>query len=712
MRELKDLQAEREYTKRVQQLLLSVIEQSAKISDDYSEAIQMIVTDAWDELRMKPTALSPTDLEQLATEVDRFAIRKSFSESMVQRYRRMLMNPFFARVDFAEAGEQAERIVIGLYSLKDKDGEILVHDWRAPVCSLYYDSMPGECSYNSPSGVIHGNMSLKRQYRMENGRLLFYVDTSESIDDSILLDILSGATSRHMRQIVSTIQAEQSAAIRHEKGRVLGVVGGAGSGKTSVAMHRAAYLMYRQRDLLDAKRLQIISPGSVFGEYVSKVLPELGEDNIRSRTMWQIVEDILGKKVEKPISQVEKLLTGEGDLRYKSVQYKCGKKFLERLEEFAESFSAFGPDFGNVRLDGQLLIRREELRKMYKNEFTLLSPAQRLERVKTTLDTRMSSWEESMYVQYEQQFENRYSGRDLKFVCKMAVSQRLQPVKHQLRDMLDVKSGTLMRMVLKDAKKDLQIAFHENEEAGITWWEDAVAEAYLMLRLGFVPPEKGIYHLLVDECQDYSETALALLRLYYPNARFTLLGDPMQRTCPGMPPCQPENWGECLGEKDAVVLRLSRCYRSSLPIARLCNAILPGGNHLDAFGREGDSPEILPFSVETVQKKLAELREAGHKSIAVITRTHAQAQQLAPRLENVFRLDGGDEDLNYEENDTVVGSFQLMKGLEFDAVIVVWPDCELSDEERRRIYTACSRALHRVELLADPALISALGIVV
>ena len=199
-----ELRAEQEYTARVQQLLLAVIEQSTSISGSHAEAVRMIVADAWEELRMKPTALSPQDLEQLSAEVDRYLVRKSFTDDLAQRYRRMLMSPFFARVDFIEEGEETvEKIVIGLYSLRDENGEMLVHDWRAPVCSLYYDSMPGPCRYDSPSGEICGQMTLKRQYRIEDGRLKYYVDTQLSIDDGMLLDLLSQATTRHMRQVVS-----------------------------------------------------------------------------------------------------------------------------------------------------------------------------------------------------------------------------------------------------------------------------------------------------------------------------------------------------------------------------------------------------------------------------------------------------------------------------------------------------------------------------
>jgi len=707
-----ELQAERAYTERVKQLLWDVIEQSQEISGNHSESIRMIIADAWEELRLRPTAISPEEMMQLATEVDRFVARKQFIEETARRARRMLPRPFFGRIDFVEKGsETLEKIVIGLHTLADEKGELVVHDWRAPVCSLYYDAEPGEVSYTSPSGEISGRMPLKRQYRMEDGQLRYYVDTSLNIDDSVLLDILSGATSRHMRQIVSTIQAEQNAAIRCDAAKVVSVVGSAGSGKTSVAMHRAAFLMYRQRDLLDASRIQIIAPSTAFSEYVSSVLPELGEDNIRARTLHEMVEEITGKKVERPIQQLGRLLDAEGNLRARSVSWKSSPEFMHLLRRSADRFAASGPECADVYLDDQLLLRKDELQKMYRSEFSLLTPAQRLIRMRATLDTRIASWEEKLSKQYEAGFAGKYNGKELRFVVKMAVSQRLQPVRAQLRDMLEVQGDTIFRQALKDAPKALRDAYDENRAAGLTWWEDAVAEAYLMVRLGFAQPDKSIYHLLVDEAQDYSETALALMHAYLPRAHVTLLGDPMQRTCPGMPPCRPENWGDCFGVPDAPVFQLTRCYRSTLPIARLCNALLPGGERLNPFGREGEMPLVAQYSEKLLKETLEKFRAEGHQSIAVITRTQAQADSLSAKLENVYRLDGGEADLNYESQDNVVACYHLTKGLEFDAVIVVWPEAELDDGERRRLYTACSRALHEVALLGGGKLIKDLGIV-
>ena len=712
MEELKDFRQEQEYTARVQQLMLAIIEQADRISGSHLESIQAIIADAWEELRVRPTQLSVQDLEQLSVEVDRFAARREFTKGLAERYRRMLMNPFFARVDFVEQGEtEIEKIVIGLYSLEDEKGNLLVHDWRAPVCSLYYDSMPGEVSYDSPSGRILGRMTLKRQYRMENGQLKYYVDTQLSIDDDMLLDILSGASSHHMRQIVATIQAEQNAAIRHDDAPVVCVVGGAGSGKTSVAMHRAAFLMYRRRDLLDASKIQIISPSTAFSEYVSKVLPELGEENIRARTMREIVEKVLERKVEPLVRQMENCLPENQEMRNKSVAYKTGVEFLRKLKATAESFATFGPNFGSVRMDDQILIRREELRRMYKNEFSLLTPAQRIERMKTTLESRLSSWEEKLIRQYEQSFSGKYSGKELTFVSKMAAAQRLQSVRSQLRGYTNVTGWNLLQEALRDAPRELRNLFFENRDANLLWWEDAAAQAYLLVKLGFVQPDKTVYHLLVDEAQDYSETELALLHAYFPNARVTLLGDPMQRTCPGLGACVPENWGECFDAKDAPLFKLTRCYRSTLPITRLCNALLPGNeDRLNPFAREGETPLVAQYSEQLLKDTLKRMRDAGYASIAVITRDQSQADSLSAKLENVYRLDGGEADLNYESTDNVVGCYHQVKGMEFDAVIVVWPDVELDDGERRRLYTACSRALHSVALLGGGKLIKELNI--
>ena len=231
----------------------------------------------------------------------------------------------------------------------------------------------------------------------------------------------------------------------------------------------------------------------------------------------------------------------------------------------------------------------------------------------------------------------------------------------------------------------------------MTWWEDAVAEAYLAVRLGFAAPDKMIYHLLVDEAQDYSDVALRLLSTCFPKADATLLGDPNQRTLPGLPECHPERWGELMGHDDAPLVHLSRGYRSSLEMSEFCNALLPEGSSLpQAFGRHGDAPSVQSYDIAALQDTLDAWLERGRVRIAVITRTQSDAAMLSVALKKCALLTGDVDEL--EDTGIIVGSLNLMKGLEFDAVAVVWPSTERTDDEKRRLYTACSRALHELAL--------------
>ncbi len=692
-----ELEQEREYTARVQQLLYAVIKVSRGNAEFQDDSIRMMLTDAWEELRMKPTALSQQDLDQLNAEINRFVARRTFSENRASQYEKMLKNPFFARIDFKEEGEeQLEKIVIGLYSLKDAQKNILVHDWRAPICSLYYDSMPGKASYSCPGGVIAGELTLKRQYVMENGRLKYFVNTEYSIDDSMLLDILSGATGGHMRQIVATIQSEQNAAIRHERDRVLSVTGCAGSGKTSVAMHRAAYLMYRHRNLLSAECIAVLAPTHAFSEYISCVLPELGEENVQAMTLHDLLTKILSRTVETPLRQYEALLETHSGLRRASVSWKAGEEYLPALNDAIENFRKKGPAFETIRLGKSTLITKAELEKTYRSDSARLSPAQRLSRIAAALNDRLDPWEKSLSKQYEELLFDKYRDKELAAATKIAVRQRLQPVRAQIKKVTSPDLLYLYADALRAAPEEIARAARENAEAGLIWWEDAPAIALLAIRLGFVKPDNTLRHLLVDEAQDYSDAVLHLLPLYFSKAEFTLLGDPNQRTLPAMPACDPRTWGEAMGCKDAPIVHLSRGYRSSLEIADFCNSLLPdNAEKSESFGRHGALPVLSDYSPDALTSQLEKWQKQGFGRIAVITQSQSEAIELSVLLKKAALLTGDINEL--EEEGIILGGLNLMKGLEFDAVAVVWNKEETPcDDERRRLYTACSRALHEL----------------
>ncbi len=687
---------EQEYTSMVQQLLYSVI-QSAKGSADFqNETIHMILSDAWEELRVKPTALSQQDLEQLAAEIGRYEARRNFSQMRATQYERMLLNPFFARIDFKEDGSsEKEKIVIGLYSLKDANHHLVVHDWRAPICSLYYDTLPGRASYDCPGGTIQGILSLKRQYSMENGRLKYYVDTDYSIDDAMLLDILSGATSSHMRQIVATIQSEQNAAIRHDNARVLSVTGGAGSGKTSVAMHRAAYLMYRYRELLNSECIAVVSPSHAFSEYISQVLPALGEKNTRTLTVHEILSKIIGRKIETPMHQYETLLSPIPEVRHKSVAFKAGPEFLRRIEDFTDRFREHGPHFATLAMGENTLISRSEMEYMYREEFKILNPAQRLNRIQLIVEGRLNEWEKSLYPQYEKQFISSYRDKDLAFATRMAIAQRLRPIRTEAKAMFTLNPLELYAQAMRGAPADLRLAAAENAKAGLIWWEDAAAIGYIMVRLGFAKPDSGIRHLLIDEAQDYPHIFLRFLSSCYPSAHSTILGDPNQRTLSSLPDCDPAAWGELMGSKDAPLVQLSCGYRSTQQIGDYCNLFLPPqAARTSPYGRAGRAVEEKEYSLDGLKAQLEDWRKRGYGRMAVITRSQASAQEIQKALPRSFLLTGDVDEL--EDEGIIIGGLQMMKGLEFDAVAVVWPKLELDDTEKRKLYTACSRALHEL----------------
>lgn len=702
MTNLPDLHMEQEYTAHVQQLLWAVIHESQRFSQGHMNDIYMLLADAWDELRLKPTNISTQEMETLRLEVNRYLSRKSLTDDQVRRSKQMLLKPFFARVDFHEDGEPAsEKIVIGLYSLKDEKGDILVHDWRAPISGLYYDALPGRCGYVCPEGEISGEMTLKRQYRMEDGKLQYYVDTTFSIDDTLLLDILSRNVSGQMHGIVNTIQQEQNRAIRFEDAKLVSIVGSAGSGKTSVAMHRAAYLMYRRRETLHADRVMILSPSPVFSEYISTVLPELGEENTRTGTLHSIIESILGRKVEHPLTQVGQLLD-DLPVRRASVSWKYSEEFLQKALDAIRYCADHGPHFKDITLNGAVLIPAAELTRMYEEELRALTPAQRLQRMALRLNSMADSYSRTLHRRYEEQYSKEYSGNKLQFMVNMAVAQYLQPLRAEIRRITQASPETILADLLTDAPDELRTAYVENCEFQINWWEDAIFQALFSVSLGFAQPDRRMRHLLIDEAQDYPEAVLTLLRRYFPRAEVTVLGDPKQRTCPGMPPCDPAKWGAAMDAPDAPVLHLNRSYRSTLEINEFANA-LTGDTVSDSFGRHGAAPEFISADPAAISAAVQAMRDDGLNTIAILTRTPKMAQQLSRKLKDIYLLDS-DDNHAYEVGDTVLCCYHMAKGMEFDGVIVIWPDAELTDGERRRLYTASTRALHQLKLAADPAL--------
>ncbi|MBO9597463.1 MAG: UvrD-helicase domain-containing protein [Cohnella sp.] len=287
--------------------------------------------------------------------------------------KRLLPSPYFGRFDFIEDGlGLSEQIYIGVASFVDSDGlSFLIYDWRTPVASLYYDYSPGAAAYDTPGGRVTGTMELKRQYQIRDGQLRNVIDTSLTIGDELLQQALGQGADAQMKSIVATIQKEQNAIIREDSSRMLIVQGAAGSGKTSAALQRVAYLLYKHRDKLKADQIVLFSPNPMFNSYVSTVLPELGEENMQQATFQEYLEQGIGSglRIEDPFDQIEYVLTEQATPEYrarlKGIEYKASAKYLETLRRYSEWLEREGMKFHGIRFRDRDLITAEQMKARF-----------------------------------------------------------------------------------------------------------------------------------------------------------------------------------------------------------------------------------------------------------------------------------------------------------------------------------------------------------
>ncbi len=302
--------------------------------------------------------------------------RERSHRRLVQQWKnmnRLLPSPYFGRVDFLEDGQGiTEQVYIGVSSFVDTDGlSFLVYDWRTPIASLYYDYPPGPAAYETPGGQITGTMNLKRQYQIRDGHLQHMFDSSLTIGDELLQQVLGGGADAQMKSIVATIQKEQNAIIRNDKSKMLIVQGAAGSGKTSAALQRVAYLLYKHRERLTADQIVLFSPNPMFNSYVSTVLPELGEENMQQTTFQEYLEYWLGStfRLEDPFDQIEYALTRHQAQGYKArmngIQYKASEAYLQALRGYSVWLEREGMRFVSIRFRDRVLISGEQIKTKF-----------------------------------------------------------------------------------------------------------------------------------------------------------------------------------------------------------------------------------------------------------------------------------------------------------------------------------------------------------
>ena len=608
----------------------------------------------------------------------------ALGESVINKHKRLtkiLAIPYFGRIDFLEKKENSKvmPIYIGIHTFYDPESRAtLIHDWRAPVSSMFYDHELGEAGYRSPSGEIKGVISLKRQYRIRGGKMEFMIESALTVHDDILQKELSSNADDKMKNIVATIQREQNRIIRNEDIRTLIIQGVAGSGKTSIALHRIAYLLYTFRDSISSKDILIISPNKVFSDYISNVLPELGEETVPETSMEQILSGVLEHKYKYQtyFGLVNELLEKPSSSLINRIAYKASFGFISELDKFILHIENTYFKAADVKLTKYITIPAPFIEEQYLrfNRYP----------IRRRFDAMADYMLDMLKIQYA--FTVTTAGRNL--------------LKKEIRLMF---AGNNDIQVYKDFFKWTNNPGMFKMRKGHTLeYSDLAPLAYLHLALeGSGNQPFRVKHLLIDEMQDYSPIQYKVIQKLFP-CRKTVLGDAGQSVNP---------YGSSTAETiqksltASEIMKLCKSYRSTFEITDFAQKIHPNAE-LEPVARHGEKPQILQFGsaveeLSGIMGLISTYRKSGYKSLGIICKTEQQARKMADMLKSYAN------DISFLSSQSsafvqgiVITSAHMAKGLEFDEVIIPQTDERnyRSEIDKSMLYVAVTRAMHRLTL--------------
>lgn len=657
---------------------------------------------------------------------------------------RLKYSPYFGRIDFLEKSEnQADSIYIGIASLMDKgDEQFLIYDWRAPISSLYYDFPPGPAQYNTPSGMIHGEMSLKRQFIIKNSVITGMFDSGVTIRDEMLQAVLGNNADTQMKSIVATIQKEQNDIIRNERSQVVVVQGVAGSGKTSVAMQRVAYLLYRYRNSIAPENMILFSPNPLFNSYVSTVLPELGEENMQQSTFQEYLDQRLSKEftLEDPFDQIEYILTAEHDPHYqtrmRSIRYKSSLDFKYMIERYAEGLAQQGMIFKSIIFRKKIIVSKEQIAEYFYDIdqsysipnriqmvkewlFKILKKAAKLEQKKKWVEEEVQFLDKDDFIEAYQQLQNKgfYSentfndfDREQQFLGEMLVKQKMKPLFNRVKTLQFINMTEIYEQLFKAMGADLHedwtevsnLTIMSLRDKGILY-EDATPFVYLQDLILGKRINSSIRHIFIDEAQDYSPFQLDFIKGMFPYSKMTLLGDINQGI-------YTQSSGNSMTLADRVKqnesvasYELYQTYRSTKPIVEFTSYLIEKGTDIIPFNRKGNLPVVAVLGDRDelhlyLIKKIGEYKDKGYETIAIICRTAKESKQVYNDLkvsESIRLIEKGT--ISFESGVVVIPSY-LAKGIEFDAVLIYDSSQYIDEAERKLFYTVCTRAMHELQV--------------
>lgn len=649
-----------------------------------------------------------------------------FNEKLEAKYEKMLESPYFGRIDFVEENESTnEKCYIGLSNLIDEDYDFLVYDWRAPISSMFYDYETGQASYECPEGLISGEITSKRQYKINNGKIEYMFDSNISIEDEVLQELLSKNSDDKMKGIVTTIQREQNKVIRNEDYKNLIVQGAAGSGKTSVALHRIAYLLYKHKDKITPQNIIIFSPNNIFNDYISNVLPQLGEDNMYQTTFKDYMHKELSNQFKKETTSemMEYILDSNEKLTYqdriKNIKFKTSVEFMNILKQYVNYLETMDRGFKDIIVRGKLIISSKDIQKLFFEDYSNLPVKRRLEKIKSRIVFLIEPYEKAWIDEiYKELFQSGdyIDKEEMIEKSNLIVKKKLKKTYEKISQMtkfnlIEIYKGVFknLNMFLDKTNIEYDDSFIEhiktytldNLNARILNYEDQVALLYLKGVLGDMPNTSQIKYVIIDEAQDYTPLQYEIFYHLFKSASMTILGDINQSINPFMNVGNYDNIYD-ISKNDTCIINLTKSYRSTMEITKFSRKLLPKSINDEYVERHGDEPNVIGFLDENhMHEKLIEdikaYRQKKYKSIGIITKTARETREVYSLLKanniDIVSIEKDDDD--YVNGVLVIPSY-LAKGLEFDAVFIYNASDKKynSEDERLLLYTCCTRALH------------------
>ena len=618
---------------------------------------------------------------------------------------KMIKSPYFARIDFKfDDEDEFEKIYIGRSSLrKNSYQEMYVYDWRSPIASVFYRFMTGEAFYDAPCGRVTGELNLKRQYEIKNGTLEYFFDSDVQIVDEFLRQLLSQNTTAKMKAIVETIQHEQDVVIRDMENDLLMVQGVAGSGKTSIALHRAAYLMYQGlQTKLSANNIMIISPNSIFEQYISNVLPELGEDNVISSVFEDILSELLnGRKIQSRNDFLENLIVNSKykEISRNSIEFKTSSFFREILDQFLIDIPRQWIEFEDVYYEGKCVVSGQILKDKI------------LGRPETPLGIKLEQLEDYIL----EQIFGTGKGRGHKEE-KNLIKQEIQKfIKIDIVELYKIlfSNEAYFYSLLQNSNpsqniKNIWKYTKENLEADSLYYDDAIAIAYLYLKIYGTNKYKNIKQVVIDEAQDYYPLQYEIFNLVFSNAKFTILGDMKQTLAKKEDISFYEQIQKILNKKKSSLIMLDKSFRCTNEILNFSLKFIEQSSQIKSFNRNGDSPKVYiadnsEIFIDEIVKEIKLCQEKGFQSICLICKTEKNSIYLFNKIKHKLDIqlikNGSASDLQ----GVFILPVYMSKGLEFDTVLICDADSQnyYDEDDKNLLYVACTRALHKLSLFCE-----------